>query len=53
VKLELSKRAEREARRIHARWQDEAHHPDTFAAELLETLEHLITVASPGTPVRR
>jgi plasmid stabilization system protein ParE len=50
VKLDFTKRAERDARRIHARWGTHADHKETFARELLETLEHLISVSSPGTP---
>lgn len=50
MKLEFSKRAERDARRIDARWQELADHKKTFAHELTETLEHLVSVSSPGTP---
>lgn len=44
------KRAQRDALRIHARWDDHADHKKTFAKELLETLEHLTSVSPPGTP---
>jgi plasmid stabilization system protein ParE len=48
VKAYLSKRAERSAERIAARWHKNADDPDVFAREFLEGVTLLETTQSPG-----
>jgi plasmid stabilization system protein ParE len=50
VKVSLSKRARRDAQRIHARWASHGDNPRLFAQELLDSLRHLRDVQHAGTP---
>jgi plasmid stabilization system protein ParE len=50
VKVSLSKRARRDARRINTRWSSHGDHPRLFAEELLDALRHLRDVPHAGTP---
>jgi hypothetical protein len=50
VKVSLSKRARRDARRINTRWSSHGDHPRVFAQELLDSLRHLRDVQRGGTP---
>jgi hypothetical protein len=36
--------------RIDEHWRKHADHPELFFEEMLEAIEHLETVSSPGTP---
>jgi hypothetical protein len=49
VKAYLSKRAERAAERIAARWNKDADDPNVFAREFLEVVILLETTLSPGS----
>ncbi len=46
----ISKRAGRAAARINARWRNHADYTDTFAQELLEAIDFLGSVDTPGSP---
>jgi plasmid stabilization system protein ParE len=50
VKVELSRRAQRAIARIDTYWREHADHPDVFYREILDAVEYLETVSSPGTP---
>jgi plasmid stabilization system protein ParE len=50
VNVRLSKRAQLAIVRIHERWRAVGDHPSTFLDELLEAVEFLATVSTPGTP---
>jgi hypothetical protein len=53
VKAYISKRAERAAERIAARWREYADRPDVFALEFIETIEAIEAIEntqSPGSP---
>lgn len=46
----ISKRAGRAAGRINARWRKSADYPNTFTQELLEAIDFLGSVDTPGAP---
>ena len=46
----ISRRAGLAATRINARWREHADFPSTFAQELLEAIDFLGSVDTPGTP---
>ena len=50
MKVSFFKRASREVMAIHAWWQENADHPETFANELADAEEHLMTSPESGTP---
>ena len=50
MKVSLSKRARRDARRINTRWSSHGDQPRLFAQELLDSLRHLRDVPHAGTP---
>lgn len=50
MKVSLSKRALRDARRINARWTSNGDTPRLFGQELLDCLRHLRDVPHAGTP---
>jgi plasmid stabilization system protein ParE len=50
VKVSLSKRARRDARRINMRWAKHGDSPRLFAQELLDCLRHLRDVPHAGKP---
>jgi len=50
VRVQVSKRAENEIRRINMRWRSAADRPDVFLVEVERAIEFLETVSSPGTP---
>jgi hypothetical protein len=50
VKAFISRRAELAAERIDARWRKDADHPDVFVREYLAAIDHMESVANPGTP---
>ena len=50
MKVEISKRARRNAERIDAWWREHRDTKDLFATEFQEAIRFLETVAEPGTP---
>jgi len=50
VKVEVSKRASRNAERIDTWWREHRDTRDRFAREFAEALRFLETVPNPGTP---
>ena len=46
----ISKRAQRAAERIAARWRKHADDPSIFPREFLEAIEFLESMANPGSP---
>jgi plasmid stabilization system protein ParE len=48
VKVDLSRRAEREMERIARRWQEHASSPATFLDELEQVIGHIETTAALG-----
>lgn len=49
MKIDLSRRAEREMERIARRWQEHASSPAIFLDELEQMIEHIETTAVLGT----
>lgn len=50
MRVILSKRAEKSALRIDARWQRRADDPDVFFVEMAQAVRFLENVNTPGTP---
>ena len=50
MRVEVSRRAQRSIERIDARWRRHADYPNIFIDEMVAAVEHLETVAHPGTP---